>query len=78
LWRLLLYSAPSGLPPQLLVTNAKDLGPVPTKPDILGRDGTYSALFQGNSVWLYGDTFIAKVDAQNRTLLSDYTPLRIQ
>jgi hypothetical protein len=65
------YSAPSGPPPQLLVTNAKDLGPVPTNPDILGRDGAYSALFQGNSVWLYGDTFIAKSDAQNRTLLSD-------
>ena len=64
-------SSYSGPPPQLLVTNAKDLGPIPTNPDILGRDGAYSALFQGASVWLYGDTFIAKADAQNRTLLSD-------
>ena len=64
-------SSYSGPPPQLLVTNTKDLGPIPTNPDILGRDGAYSALFQGASVWLYGDTFIAKADAQNRTLLSD-------
>ena len=64
-------SSYSGPPPQLLVTSIKDLGPIPTNPDILGRDGAYSALFQGASVWLYGDTFIAKADAQNRTLLSD-------
>ena len=48
-----------------------DLGPIQTNPDILGRDGGYSAMFQGNSVWLYGDTFIAKANAENRTLLSD-------
>jgi hypothetical protein len=28
-------------------------------------------LFQGYSVWVYGDTFIAKPDAQDRTLISD-------
>jgi hypothetical protein len=53
------------------VAQVKDLGVIPTNPDILGRDGAYSTLFQGNSVWLYGDTFIAKPDAQDRTLLSD-------
>jgi hypothetical protein len=67
-----LYSSgPSEPPPQLLVAQVTDLGPIPTNPDILGRDGAYSALFQGVSVWVYGDTFIAKADAQNRTLLSD-------
>lgn len=64
-------SAPSGPAPDVLVTQVTDLGRIPTNPDILGRDGGYSALFQGFSVWLYGDTFIAKADAQNRTLLSD-------
>ena len=64
-------SGPSGPPPEALVGQVTDLGPIQTNPDILGRDGGYSALFQGNSVWLYGDTFIAKADAQNRTLLSD-------
>jgi len=48
-----------------------DLGPIPTNPDILGRDGANSALFQGFSVWLYGDTFLAKPDVQDRTLIGD-------
>ena len=65
------YSTSSGPPPELSVVKVTDLGPIPTNRDILGRDGGYSALFQGNSVWLYGDTFIAKADAENRTLLSD-------
>lgn len=64
-------SAPTGPPPELSVTQVTDLGPIPTNSDILGRDGGYSALFQGFSVWLYGDTFLARADAQNRTLLSD-------
>ncbi len=51
--------------------SAQDLGAIPTNPDILGRDGGYSALFQGQSVWLYGDTFLAKPNAQNFTLISD-------
>jgi hypothetical protein len=67
-----LYSSPSsGPPPSVSVAQATDLGPIPTNPDILGRDGGYSALFQGYSVWLYGDTFIAKANAEDQTLLSD-------
>jgi hypothetical protein len=53
------------------VAQATDLGPIPTNPDILGRDGGYSALFRGYSVWLYGDTFIAKPNAEDQTSLSD-------
>ena len=62
---------PSGPHPDLSIAQVTDLGPIPTNPDILGRDGGYSASFQGNSVWVYGDTFLAKPDAQNRTLISD-------
>lgn len=62
---------PSGPPPALHIAQVKDLGPIPTNPDILGRDGGYSAVFQGYSVWVYGDTFLAKADAEDRTLLSD-------
>ena len=65
------FAPSSGPPPQVSIGQVTDLGPIPTNPDILGRDGAYSALFQGYSVWLYGDTFIAKPDAQDRTLLSD-------
>lgn len=61
---------PTG-PPGLTVVQATDLGPIPSNPDILGRDGGYSALFDGDSVWLYGDTFLAKPNAQDFTLISD-------
>ena len=64
-------SPSSGSPPALSITKAQDLGVIPTNSDILGRDGGYSALFQGYSVWLYGDTFIAKPNAEDQTLLSD-------
>lgn len=60
-----------GPPADLKVVKATDLGPIPTNPDILGRDGAYSALFQGYSVWLYGDTFLAHPDAEGRYLISD-------
>lgn len=64
-------SAFLGTPPVVTVVTAQDLGAIPTNPDILGRDGGYSALFQGQSVWIYGDTFLAKPNAQNFTLISD-------
>jgi hypothetical protein len=67
-----LYPTPSSGPlPALSIAKVQDLGAVPTNPDILGRDGGYSALFQGYSVWLYGDTFLSKANAEDQTLLSD-------
>ena len=60
-----------GPPPDLSVAQATDLGPIPTNTDIIGRDGAYSGLFQGYSVWLYGDTFLASPNAEGRTLISD-------
>jgi len=53
------------------VASVKDLGTIPTDSDILGRDGGYSAAFQGYSVWLYGDTFLAQPNAEGYTLISD-------
>jgi hypothetical protein len=58
-------------PANLTVTGATDLGTIPTNPDILGRDGGGSALFGGYSVWLYSDTFLAKPNAEDFTLISD-------
>jgi len=67
-----IYPSPSsGPPPALSIATVQDLGVIPTNPDILGRDGGYSALFQGYSVWLYGDTFLAKANAEDQTLISD-------
>ena len=66
------YPSPSsGPPPAMSIAMVQDFGAIPTNPDVLGRDGGYSALFQGYSVWLYGDTFIAKPNAADQTLLSD-------
>lgn len=55
----------------MIVASVADLGPLQTTPKILGRDGGYSGVFQGKSAWLYGDTFLASQDAENRTLISD-------
>lgn len=60
-----------GPPVALTVLTATDLGTVPTNGDILGRDGAHSALFQGYSVWLYDDTFLARANAEDRKLISD-------
>lgn len=38
---------------------------------ILGRDGGYGTLFEGVSVWIYGDTFLAIPNVDGRTLISD-------
>ncbi len=41
------YPSPSlGPASALSIIKAQDLGVIPTNPDILGRDGGYSALFQ--------------------------------
>lgn len=53
------------------VVSVTDLGTIPHDPHILGRDGAYSALFQGNSVWIYGDTFLTHPNAQGFSLIGD-------
>jgi len=35
------------------------------------RDGGYSGMFAGNSVWVFGDTFLATPNAAGQTLISD-------
>lgn len=65
------YHQPSSADPGISIVQVTDLGAISTNPDIEGRDGGYSALFQGNSVWLYGDTFLAKPNAEDFTLISD-------
>ncbi len=47
---------PPPIPPLLQVNN---LGVIGQNPDIYGRDGTYSALVNGRSVWTFGDTPLA-------------------
>jgi hypothetical protein len=61
----------SGSPPNLAVVQTTDLGVIGSNPDIQGRDGGYSGMFAGNSVWVFGDTFLANPNADGQTLISD-------
>jgi hypothetical protein len=51
--------SPAGPAASFLVAAVRDLGPLPQAAPIKGRDGGYSGLFAGRSVWLYGDTILA-------------------
>lgn len=64
-------SSGSGPSPRVVVVSATDLGTLPTNPDITARDEAYSALFQGHSVWLYGDTALRNEDVSGRNFISN-------
>lgn len=53
------------------VVSAYDMGTLDSAPSIRGRDGGYSALIDGRSIWLYGDTFLEWSDVHGRTFLSN-------
>jgi hypothetical protein len=61
----------SGPPASLAAVQTTDLGVIGSNPEILGRDGGYSGTFAGNSVWVFGDTFLANPNADGQTLISD-------
>ncbi len=46
----------TGVPPLPSVVSVTSLGTVHQNPVIYGRDGTFSALIDGKSVWTFGDT----------------------
>jgi hypothetical protein len=48
--------APEVNGPDAIVASVRDLGPVRFLPVIRGRDGGYSTLFDGRSVWVFGDS----------------------
>ncbi|MCU7937060.1 MAG: DUF4185 domain-containing protein [Candidatus Thiodiazotropha sp. (ex Dulcina madagascariensis)] len=56
---------------EMKIIEATDLGPVATHPLIRGRDGGYSAMFEGYSVWLYGDTFLNQSDEHGQRLVGN-------
>jgi hypothetical protein len=47
---------PVGVPPLPKVISVTSLGSVQQNPVIYGRDGTFSAVIEGRSVWTFGDT----------------------
>ena len=48
-----------------------DLGTLQQTSSITGRDGAYSASFQGYSVWLYGDTFLNVSNSAGHTFMTN-------
>jgi hypothetical protein len=53
------------------VVSATDLGVLETTSQITARDGGYSAVFSGHSIWLYGDTFLSQPNEDNYGLISN-------
>ena len=60
-----------GPPPDVWVKSATDLGVLETHSSITMRDGGYSTVFNGHSVWLYGDTFLDDENSDGYSLLSN-------
>ncbi len=58
-------------PAEVKVTSAPDLGLLETNSIISSRDGGYSALFAGYSVWLYGDSFLTKNNEDGYNFISN-------
>ncbi len=45
--------------PELSTDRVQDLGALETSSTIKGRDGGYSGVWRGRSIWLYGDTILS-------------------
>jgi len=67
-------SQSSEVPPadaELVIGTVRDIGTVSRHPAILKRDCGFSALFQGQSVWLFGDTLLETPNAENQRMISN-------
>jgi hypothetical protein len=53
--------------PAVRVVNVTDMGVIPNPAGTRGRDGGYSAVFEGEVVWVFGDTIL---DDENEDLIS--------
>lgn len=53
------------------VASVEDLGVIETSTDIKARDGGYSAYYQGQVVWAFGDTFLSDFNEQGTNFISN-------
>ncbi len=60
---LCLLLAPGCAPTELRVVSSTELGPLQTNPRIQAREGGHSALWEGRSLWVYGDTILSEAGA---------------
>ncbi|MDQ2742118.1 MAG: DUF4185 domain-containing protein [Chloroflexota bacterium] len=63
--------AASGTPPIPPVQSITSLGVVAQNPLVLGRDGTYSALINGKSVWTFGDTSLSVENQSGKNFIDN-------
>jgi hypothetical protein len=62
---------PPPAPAQAVISSVRDLGVIRTDSAILKRDCGISAVFQGRSVWLFGDTLLRIPNEENKTFLGN-------
>jgi len=70
LWGAVGLSAQTA-PPIPPVQSVTSLGIINQNPLIVGRDGTYSALIGGKSVWAFDDTAMSKANAQGNNFIDN-------
>ena len=63
--------APPPANAELVIGAVREIGAVSQNPAILNRDCGFSAVFQGQSVWLFGDTVLDVPGAENVEMISN-------
>lgn len=74
LWKsqpVTLQTMPSGPAPIPTVVSAVPMGVVMQNPDIMGRDGTWSAEINGKSYWSFNDTPMYHANAEGENFISN-------
>lgn len=66
-----LADAQDRFPIHIAIHAVEDMGPIKAPDRIQGRDGGYSALFKGRSIWIYGDTLLSGQDGKGLEILSN-------
>lgn len=69
--QITLQAAPSGPAPIPTVVSAVPMGVVMQNPDIMGRDGTWSAEIKGKSYWSFNDTPMYHPNAEGEYFISN-------
>jgi hypothetical protein len=63
--------AESPIDAEVVIGTVREIGSVSQNPAILERDCGFSALFQGQSVWLFGDTLLNTPNTENVRMISN-------
>lgn len=61
----------TGPDPDVKIVNIRQLGVIDESPLIMGRDGGQSAVFNGYSIWIFGDTFLSQGNESGHSLIGN-------